>query len=147
MIEGTWMWIQICWQKCRSTPPCCNHKGFWGLISGKSILYSYFTVRPNFFITWKIENMELFDNWTILVTKQFFNFCTVSVRGCWGQPRLLFSKLVLITNMSTSQNFKTTFKYVLTCIFLSLRAELLLIFAMKYPGSRKKTITTKLGTE
>ena len=38
------MCIQICRQKCRSTPPCCNYKGFWGLISGKI----YFIVRLNF---------------------------------------------------------------------------------------------------
>ena len=37
---------------------------------------------------------------------------------------LLFWKLVLIIKMSTSQNFKTIFKYNLTCIFLSLRAKL-----------------------
>ena len=36
----------------------------------------------------------------------------------------LFWKLVLITKMSTCQHFKTTFKYNLTCIFLSLRAKL-----------------------
>ena len=53
-----------------------------------------------------------------------FNFCTFSVGGCWGQPMLLFWKLVLIIKMSTSQDFKTTFKYNLTCIFLSLRAQL-----------------------
>ena len=54
----------------------------------------------------------------------FFNFCTFSVGGCWGQPMLLFWKLVLIIKMSTSQDFKTTFKYNLTCVFLSLRAQL-----------------------
>ena len=37
---------------------------------------------------------------------------------------LLFWKLVLIIKMSTSQDFKTTFKYNLTYIFLSLRAQL-----------------------
>ena len=54
----------------------------------------------------------------------FINFWTFPVRGCWGQPMLLFWKLVLKIKMSTSQNFKTTFKYNLTCIFLSVRAQL-----------------------
>ena len=36
----------------------------------------------------------------------------------------MFWKLVLIIKMSTSQGFKTTFKYNLTCLFLSLRAKL-----------------------
>ena len=46
------------------------------------------------------------------------------VWGCWGQPMLLFQKLVLIIKISTSQNFKTTFNYNLICIFLSLRTKL-----------------------
>ena len=37
---------------------------------------------------------------------------------------LLFWKLVLLIKMSTSQDFKTIFKYNLTCIFFSLRAQL-----------------------
>ena len=37
---------------------------------------------------------------------------------------LLFWKLVLIIKMSTSQNYKTIFKYNLTCIFLSVRTQL-----------------------
>ena len=55
---------------------------------------------------------------------QFSIFCTFSVGSCWGQPMLLFWKLVLIIKMSTSQNFKTIFKYNLTCIFFCLRAQL-----------------------
>ena len=35
-----------------------------------------------------------------------------------------YKNLVLIIKMSTSQNFKTILKYNLTCIFLSLRAQL-----------------------
>ena len=35
--------------------------------------------------------------------------------------------------MPTSQNFKTTFKYILTCIFLSLRAELLFNLCYEIP--------------
>ena len=54
----------------------------------------------------------------------FFNFCTFSVGGCGSKPKLYFWKLVLLIKMSTCQHFKTTFKYNLTCIFLSLRAKL-----------------------
>ena len=38
---------------------------------------------------------------------------------------LLFQKLILIIKISTSQDFKSTFNYNLTCIFLSLRAKLI----------------------
>ena len=40
----------------------------------------------------------------------------------WSRNLIQFS--VLIIKMSTSQDFKTTFKYNLTCIFLSLRTKL-----------------------
>ena len=66
-----------------------------------------------------------------------------SVGGCWGQPRLLFWKLVLIIKMSTSQDFKTTLKYILTCIFLSLRAELLFNLCYEIPCTSKVTLKKK----
>ena len=53
-----------------------------------------------------------------------YNLCTFFVGACWGQPMIFFWKLVPTIKMSTSQNFKTTFKYNLTCTFLSLRAKL-----------------------
>ena len=74
----------------------------------------------NLALFWCFENHFFLWNHEI----SFFNFCTFSVGGCWGQPKLLFWKLALIIKMSTSQHFKTTFKYNLTCIFLSLRAQL-----------------------
>jgi hypothetical protein len=51
-------------------------------------------------------------------------FGTLFLGDCGGQLKLLFWRLVLIIKMSTSQDFKTTFIYNLTCIFLSLRAKL-----------------------
>ena len=51
-------------------------------------------------------------------------FGTLCLGVCGGQSKLLFWKLVLTIKMSISQDFKTTFKYNLTCIFLSLRAKL-----------------------
>ena len=54
----------------------------------------------------------------------FINFWTFSVGGCWGQPMIIFWKSVLKIKISISQDFKTTFKYNLTCIFLTVRAQL-----------------------
>ena len=61
--------------------------------------------------------------WGHVLKVSFFNLCTFSVGGCWCQPKLLFFKVVLIIKMSTFKNFKTTFKYNITFIFLSLRAK------------------------
>ena len=57
--------------------------------------------------------------------------------------------------MPTSQDFKTTFKYILTCIFLSLRAELLFNLCYEIPCTfnmifnfyHKKVEVTKLILE
>ena len=48
---------------------------------------------------------------------------TVSVGGCWGQPMLLFWKLVDETQMPWPQEYTDTFKQNLTCIFLSVRVN------------------------
>ena len=47
----------------------------------------------------------------------------ISVGGCWGQSIILFWKLVVWTKISMSQNFRTTFKQILACIFLSIRPK------------------------
>ena len=49
---------------------------------------------------------------------------TFSVRGCWGQPMLLFWKLVDETQISKPQEYTDTFRQILTSIFLSVRAIL-----------------------
>ena len=51
-------------------------------------------------------------------------FGTSSVGGCWGQPMLLFWKLVDETQIPQSQIYTDTFKQNLTCIFLPVRANL-----------------------
>ena len=53
-----------------------------------------------------------------------FNFYTFSVWGWWDQLVLIFWKFVLRIKISTSQDFKNTFNYNLTCVFLCLRAKL-----------------------
>ena len=88
---------------------------------GKSLLSTPESSRLlNLALFWCFENH--FFKWDHEIS--FFNFYTFSVGGCWGQPKLLFWKLVLIIKMSTSQDLKTTFKYNLTWTFLSLRAKL-----------------------
>ena len=49
---------------------------------------------------------------------------TVSVGGCWGQPMLLFWKLVDKTQMPWPQEYTDTFKQTVLCIFLSVRVNL-----------------------
>ena len=60
-------------------------------------------------------------------------FGILSVRGCWGQPILLFWKLFDETQMSKNQDVKTNFKQNTTCIFLSVRHELLLSVHIETP--------------
>ena len=78
-------------------------------------------------------SINLGPKWPILVSQCGMDhqkptilmiFGILVLGGCGGQSKLYFWKLVLIIKMSTSQDFKTTFKYNLTCIFLSLRANL-----------------------
>ena len=84
--------------------------------------YFYYNHEMTFFnlctlaFIWFLKSVIFYWNHEIT----FFIFCTFSVWGCLGQPMLDFQKLVLIINISTSQNFN----YKLTYIFLSLRAKL-----------------------
>ena len=68
---------------------------------------------------------------------QKFNFSlifdTFSVGGCWGQPMLLFWKLVDETQISKPQNHTDTFIQNLTSIFLSVRPKLLVTFHYEIP--------------
>ena len=56
-----------------------------------------------------------------------------SVRGCWGQSRLLFWKLDDESQISKTQDHTDTFKHNLTSIFLSVRPKLLLTFQYEIP--------------
>ena len=104
---------------------------------GKSLLSTPESSRLlNLDLFWCFENHFFWWNHEI----SFFNSCTFSVGGCWGQPKLHFWKLVLIIKMSTSQHFKTTFKYNLTCIFLSLRAKLKKPLCPRTPCTYSKSI-------
>ena len=48
---------------------------------------------------------------------------TLSVRGCWGQPMLIFWKMVVVPENSLSQHSRIIFKPNLTCILLFVRAN------------------------
>ena len=56
-----------------------------------------------------------------------------SVRGCWGQSRLLFWKLDDESQISKTQDHTDTFKHNLTSIFLFVRPKLLLTFQYEIP--------------
>ena len=88
---------------------------------GKSLLSTPESSRlMNLALFWCFEKHYFVWNHEI----SFINFWTFSVGGCWGQPMIFFWKLVLKIKISISQDFKTTFKYSLTCILLSVRAKL-----------------------
>ena len=57
----------------------------------------------------------------------------LSVGGYWGQPILLFWKLVDETQISKPQEYTDTFKQNLTCIFLSVRGILKETFQCETP--------------
>ena len=67
----------------------------------------------SFFVEWiiKNQNISLIDG-------------TLSVGGCWGQPLLIFWKLVDETQISQPKEYTDAFKQNLTCLFLSVRAIL-----------------------
>jgi hypothetical protein len=97
---------------------------------GKSLLSTPESSRlMNLALFWCFEKHYFLWNHEI----SFINFWIFSVGGCWGQPMILFWKLVPKIKISTSQDFKTTFKYNLTCIFLSVRAQLKNHFALGHP--------------
>ena len=57
-------------------------------------------------------------------SRHYVRAYSLSVRGCWGQPMLLFWKPRMHTKNLLSQHSKTTFKQDFTCIFLSVRVNL-----------------------
>ena len=64
---------------------------------------------------------------------------TLSVRGCWGQPMLLFWKPRMHIKNLSSQHSKTTFKQDFTSIFLSVRANSLSTVQCEIPCSTRNS--------
>ena len=55
---------------------------------------------PNFYVSKKVFWSRIWvESWNIIL-----NFSTFSVRGCWGQPMLLFWKMVVVSKNSLSQH-------------------------------------------
>ena len=71
--------------------------------------------------------------------KPILNSSSFSLRGCWGQPMLLFWKLVDETQISKPQEYADIFKQNLTCIFISVRGTLKETFQYETPCIRKAT--------
>ena len=99
-------------------------------LTGLNSLYSPISSK-NFLILTVWSSMA--SKWPILVLfwgmnhqKYIFSliYGTFSVGACWGQPMLLFWKLVDETQIRKPQEYTDTFKQNLTCIFLSVRANL-----------------------
>ena len=107
----------------------CNLTGLNSPISSKNfmILMVWSSMASNdqywqFFVKWIIKNPN-------------FHWCMVplSFGGCWGQPILLFWKLVDETQILWPHEYTSTFKRNLTCIFLSVRAILKETFQCETP--------------
>ena len=66
-------------------------------------------------------------------SKNSLIYGTLSVGGCWGQPMLIFWKLVDETQISQPKEYTDDFKQNLTSIFLSVRAILKETFQCETP--------------
>ena len=108
-------------------------------LTGLNSLYSPISSK-NFLILMVWSSMA--SKWPILnllcgmdhqKSKFLMIYGTFSVRGCWGQPMLLFRKLVDETQISKPQEYTDTFKQNLTCIFLSVRGILKETFQCETP--------------
>ena len=108
---------------------------------GRDILYSF----NNQFLKKVISayiNSKMTTKWPILV-----HFCGMDYQKCKfslkSAPFLsevvevsryyFFKKLVVETKMSLPQNFRTTFKQILACIFLSVRPKSLVTLHYEIP--------------
>ena len=108
-------------------------------LTGLNSLYSPISLK-NFLILMIWSSMA--PKWPIIVIfcgmdNQKSKFLLIhgifSVRGCWGQSRLLFWKLDDESQISKTQDHTDTFKHNLTSIFLSVRPKLLLTFQYEIP--------------
>ena len=65
----------------------------------------FYNLRTNITVFWCFgKKIFLTESWKLML-----NFSTFSVRGCWGQPMLLFQKLVDETQMPKPQEYTDTF--------------------------------------
>ena len=98
--------------------------------SEKSLLRTSVSSRfLNLALLWCFEKKNvLVESW-----KFMSNFSTLSVRGCWGQPILLFWKLVDKTQISKPPEPTRHHNSIKLWILLSLRADLLYILQYETP--------------
>ena len=83
----------------------------------------------NLALLWCFEKKNvLVESW-----KFMSNFSTLSIRGCWGQPILLFWKLVHKTQISKLPEPTRHHNSIRLWILLSLRADLLYILQYETP--------------
>ena len=102
------------------------------------------------YCSWWLDTCWLATKWPILVpfvwngpskTQIFTNICTFSVGGCWGQPILLFLKTGWWNSNTKPQNFRTTFKQILVCIFLSVTVNSKVTLLYEIPCISSRGIT------
>ena len=101
---------------------CCGHRGHWGCRGFKACKITtedFRVIHGNEFsfilMFWK-------KNWGVESWNIKLNFSNFSVRGCWGQPMLLFWKLVDETQMGNPHDHAVKDISSKFSIFLPLRA-------------------------
>ena len=110
---------------------CRGYWGHWGSKVWKITNEDFSVIQVLEFgftlMFWK-KKIFLVESW-----KFISNFSTLSIRGCWGQPILLFWKLVDKTQISKPLEPTTHHNSIKLWIFLSLRADLLYILQCETP--------------
>ena len=112
---------------------CRGHWGLWGSKVWKITTEDFSVIQVLEFgftlMFWK-KNV-LVESW-----KFMSNFSTLSIRGCWGQPILLFWKLVHKTQISKLPEPTRHHNSIRLWILLSLRADLLYILQYETPCTK-----------
>ena len=71
-------------------------------------------------------------------------FCTLSVRGCWGQPMILFWKLIDETQISKPPEPTRHHNSIKLWILLPLRADLLCTLQCEIPCTKVRSLSLSI---
>ena len=100
---------------------CWGHWGYWGSKAWKIKTGDFRVIQAlefSFILMFWKKYLIGVQSWNIKL-----NFSSFSVKGCWGQPMLLFWKMVVVPKNFLSQHSRIILKPNLTWIYLSVRAN------------------------
>ena len=108
---------------------------------GKSLLSTPESSRLlNLALFWCFEKHYFLWNHEI----SFINFWTFSVRGCWGQPMILFWKLIDETQISKPPEPTKHYNAIKLWILLPLRADLLCTLQCEIPCTKVRSLSLSI---